>query len=381
MSIEVVDAYQLARLAQLDGTQGAEAHYLAPIIRRSPSAYIDNAEVRMEALLIDGKLLPIVINESGGANSNVCSIYAHYFEYAAQEFARRFGPMPSVALAAPRSIFGALLRHGSIDRTVFVNNWLLTTNPSHGLSAAQIAELTEYLIRHYPDSAIVFRSVNALCDSRGLDALRTSHYSLVPSRTVYLLDTASERYLERSNVQADLSRLGRTSYSIVEDSSLLTQHAARFAELYRGLYLGKHSWLNPQYSSEFFSLILEGGYMAHRAFIENDHVDAFCSYFVENGMMTASLIAYDLRRPQKLGLYRLAVARLIAEAAERKTLLNMSAGTGYFKMLRGGVPVQEYDAVYARHLPPHRRMIWSCLRAVAHVGAVLSRPPKSDGSR
>ena len=250
----------------------------------------------------------------------------------------------------------------------------------HGLSTPQIDALTRYLIRRYPGSAIVFRSINAMSDRRGFDALRASHYWLVPSRTVYMLDTASDHYLQHSNVQTDLGKLRSTRYSRAEDSAVLARHAARFAELYRALYLGKHSRLNPQYNAEFFSLVLESGYMVHRAFMENDRVDAFFSYLVENGVMTASLIAYDLSRPQKLGLYRLAVAGMIAEAAERKALLNMSAGSGYFKMLRGGVPVQEYDAVYDRHLSAHRRMTWACLRAVAHAGSLLSRPRRSDGS-
>jgi hypothetical protein len=377
MSIEGIDADYLDRLAQLDGAQSATARYLASLIKSGPAFYLDNAHVRMEALLIDGKFLPIVISERAAANSNVCSIYAHYHEYAAHEFGRRFGRMPSLALAAPRSIFGALLRRGSIDRTVFVNNWLLTTNPSHGLSSAQIDALTRYLIDRFPDSAIVFRSINPMSDKRGSDAMRASHYWLVPSRTVYMLDTASDRYLQHSNVQTDLGKLKWTQYSLVGDSSILARHASRFAELYRALYLRKHSMLNPQYNAEFFLLALNGGYMVHRAFIEDDRVDAFFSYFVEDGVMTASLIAYDLSQPQKLGLYRLAVAGMIAEAAQSKALVNMSAGSGYFKMLRGGVPVQEYDAVYDRHLSAHRRITWACLRTVAHTGSLLSRAGES----
>jgi len=264
------------------------------------------------------------------------------------------------------------LRSGSIDRLVFVNNWLLTTNPSHGLSAAQIAALTAYLTRRYPESAIVFRSINPLADRPGLDALQTNSYGLVPSRRVYMLDTGSERYLERGNVREDLRRLRQTSYSIVDLAQDLAAHAPRIAALYRDLYIGKYSRLNPQFNTDFVSLTLEERFLTYRALIEDGRVDAFVSYFVKDGLMTSSLLGYDLQRPRNLGLYRMAIALLITEAAQRKALLNISAGVGDFKMLRGAAPVQEYDAVYDLHLPIRRRLLWAGIRMAAGLGRLLS---------
>ena len=96
-------------------------------------------------------------------------------------------------------------------------------------------------------------------------------------------------------------------------------------------------------------------------------------------LITASLIAYDLQRPQNLGLYRLAFALMITEAAQRKALLNISAGVGNFKMLRGAVPVQEFDAVYDRHLPISRRLPWVGIRMAAGLGRLLF--PRREGVR
>ena len=100
-------------------------------------------------------------------------------------------------------------------------------------------------------------------------------------------------------------------------------------------------------------------------------LDAFVSFFVEDGLMTAALLGYDLNRPRKLGLYRLAFALLIDEASRRKVLLNMSGGAGDFKMLRGAELVQEYDAVYDRHLPFARRLRWGTVYLAAQVGRLL----------
>ena len=372
MSIEVLYADNVARLPRHDGSPDPASCYIASVVRRGPRSYVDNANVRMDALVIDEKVLPLVISERVEGNSNVCSAYAHYFEYAFQELARRYRRVPFGLLKAPRSLLGALLRRGSIDRLVFVNNWLLSTNPSHGLSSAQIGALTAYLTRRYPDSAIVFRSVNPLADRTGLDALQTNSYRLVPSRRVYMLDTGSQRYLERSNVREDLRRLRQTSYSIVDCPEDLVSHAPRIAALYRDLYRGKHSPLNPQFNADFVSLTLEERFLTYRALIEDGRVDAFISYFVEDRLMTASLVGYDLQRPRNLGLYRLAFALLITEAAQRKALLNISAGVADFKMLRGAVPVQEFDAVYDRHLPVHRRLPWAGIQMATGLGRLLS---------
>jgi hypothetical protein len=373
MSIEVLDADTIAQLPEVDPA----SCYIASVVRRGPRSYVDNANVTMAALVIDDKVLPLVISERVAGNSNVCSAYAHYFEYALQELARRYHRVPFGLFKAPKALLGALLRSGSIDRLVFVNNWLLTTNPSHGLSSAQVAALTAHLTRRYPDSAIVFRSVNPLADRPGLEALQANDYRLIPSRRVYMLDTRGSRYLERSNAREDLRGLRRTSYAIVDRPEDLAPHVPRIAALYRELYLVKYSPLNPQFNPDFIALTLKERFLTYRALMKDGRVDAFISYLVEDGLVTASILGYDLQRPRKLGLYRLAFALFIAEGAERKAVLNMSAGSGGFKMFRGAVPVQEFDAVYDRHLPVHRRLPWSGVRMAAGLGRILAIASRS----
>jgi len=368
-SIETIDAEHLGRLPS---AVDPAICYLASLIKHGPSSYLGNAKVRMEAVLVDRKVLPLVISDGIEGNSNICSAYGHYHDYAMHEFARRFGAVPSGLLRAPRSLLGGLLRAGSIDRIVFVNNWLLSTNPRHGLSDAQVAALTTHLIHRYPEAAIVFRSINCRVDSRGFDALRANSYRFVPSRTVFMVDTASGDHCKRSNFHLDSAKLKKTSYSIIKPAA---EHAARCAQLYNDLYIRKHSPLNPEFKSPFFALIFKAGFMSHRGFVKNGRVDAFFSYLVEDRLITACLLAYDLSLPRELALYRKMFALMIQEAAERKALVNLSAGVAEFKMLRGAVPVQEYDAVYDRHLPPRRRLPWLCLQALGQLGRMLTPRP------
>jgi hypothetical protein len=51
---------------------------------------------------------------------------------------------------------------------------------------------------------------------------------------------------------------------------------------------------------------------------------------------------------KELGLYRQAFALFINEAVQRRQIMNLSAGAGSFKMLRGVAPYIQYDAVSDR---------------------------------
>lgn len=91
-------------------------------------------------------------------------------------------------------------------------------------------------------------------------------------------------------------------------------------------------------------------------------------------MATAAILGYERSLPQGLGLYRMLFALLIAEAAERELLLNLSAGAGRFKALRGAVPVEEFDVVYDRHLAAHRRVVWAGIAVASRLGARSPSP-------
>ena len=64
-------------LIEIDSTSVEQTsginEYLSAMIRLGPSCFIENAVVEMKALLIDGKVLPIVIAEPGSGKAGVCS--------------------------------------------------------------------------------------------------------------------------------------------------------------------------------------------------------------------------------------------------------------------------------------------------------------------
>lgn len=369
--IEILDAGSLGRLSRLADPLDWASRYVCPLVREGASAYIENANVEMRVLVVDGRVLPLVINRGLETCGDVCSPHAHYVDYSLEEFVKRHLRWPPRVWGMLAKPFSAALQAGRINRVVYVNNWLFATNPSPALSSLQIGAVTRHLIRIYPDFALVFRSVNPRTDEQVSQALRTHGFRFIRSRRVYILDPADGRHLDHKNTARDLALLERSPYEVV-DGRALGPHVERLAQLYRDIYLIKHSRLNPQFNARFFSLTLGKEIFVYRGLRKKGTIDGFVAWFVQDGVMTGVILGYDRDRPRKLKLLPLVFAIMIREATERRLLLNLSAGVGGFKMLRGALPAEEFDAVFDRHLPLARRLVWAGLDAAA---AAASRSP------
>jgi len=368
--IEILGRSDIDRLSVADSVS---VRYVAAMVKYGPTTFVDNADVEINALVVQNKVLPLVVNRGVFGNSDVCSPYSHYVGYTLQELGKRHPHLPSGLLRWCGLSFASALGAASLEKAVFVNNWLLATNPRPALSSDEIRALTAALVARYPDSAIIFRTVNPNLDAVGFEALRQNRYRMVRSRRVYTLDANDKRYLEHRNAKEDLQLLRRTSYERLSNDSLAV-HADRIAQLYRDLYLVKHSRLNPQFNANFVRLTLQRETLTYVALQQGGTLDAFIAYYIREPVLTGAILGYDLKRPRKTGLYRLLIAMFIEEASKRGLIVNLSAGAGGFKMLRGALPVEEFDAVYDHHLSPQRRAVWTALRLSAKFGAFINRP-------
>ena len=368
LNIEILDASSIdGSRASSEAMAGPAGRYVASLVTAGARHYVDNADVEIRALAVDGKVLPLLISDGAGANADVISPYVHYVEYTLEEVAKRHRHLPPQLFGTLMWPLATVLKVGRIDRVVFVNNWLLGTNPRLNLTSEQIRELTGCLVEMFPASAIVFRSLNVHTDQAVLLTLQQNRYRLVRSRRIYLLDPTNNSYLHHDNAQWDRRLLARTPYRVVRDHEELAAHAPRLTALYRDLYLTKYSRLNPHFNERFFALTLRESTLTYRALERDGRIDGFVAYFVDDRVMTGSLLGYDRELPRQLGMYRLLFALLTAEAAEARLLLNLGGGTGRFKLLRGAVPTEEFDAVYDAHLPGHRRFAWTLLLTAARL--------------
>ncbi len=322
-------------------------------------------------------LLPVTINQGHERddNSYVVSPLTAYTGYADYEIRQLGHPWLTVPLRLLTRGAGLWLRYGQLDRIVHVNNWLLSTNlyPTHW-SGSDADKITRLLVDAWPDHAIGFRSLNNFNNSELIRQLERLGYITIPSRQVYLFDGRpgeNSSYFKRRDTRNDARLLAKTAYTTVPGSALQERDFQRLESLYNQLYLEKYCALNPHFSAAWLHAGQRDGWLELTALKSPEgRIDGVLGWVSNDSILTAPVVGYDTHLPQKLGLYRLTSQLSLEQAAQRRILLNMSAGAAHFKRGRGGQPEIEHSLVYVKHLPPSRQRVWRSLSRLLQAVAV-----------
>lgn len=350
-------------MADLDDLAGAYV--------RAGGRGIDNVRTRLELLEVGDHRFPVSVNDGTdpAGNSYVVSPGTMYHRYADWELRRLGRPLLTFPLRILVAGVGVLLARAEVDRIVWVNNWLVSTNiHPGGWDGRGLAEAMAGLRRRHPGHAIGLRSLNRVCDGPLMETLLRQGCLEVPSRQVYLFDGRSgpdAEFLRRHNTRIDARALERTPYRTETGDDLSEADFSRLRELYNLLYLDKYCPLNPMYSSEWIRRGRDEGWLEIRVLrAPHGRIDAVVGWFSGHGVLTAPLVGYDTRLPVSAGLYRLATQLCLREAAARRCVLNFSSGAPGFKRLRGGVAAIESSLLLVDHLPWARRATWKVLGVV-----------------
>lgn len=328
--------------------------YLTAMVQEGASGYIANAVTEMMILTIDDLALPISINDAEYSNSYVCSPYTHYVTAACDELKSR-------GLKKMIKALGALLKWGSINRVVSVNNWLIPTNLYPEITSEQVKEITLFLKAKFPTHAIQFRSLNALLNCSLMQSLEKMAYKMVLSRQVYLMDTKDSRIFQANMFKKDLSLLNKCSYQFTPPET----HASTL--LYRAVYLDKYSSCNPQYTEKWVNLAAKSPCWTLQCMQEDNRIEGVYGYLKIESAMTMPFFGYDTSLPIQKGLYRIISTKVVLEAKKLGLFLHMSAGASSFKRLRRAAPLLEYQAVFYEHLPFKQKFPWKLLRSLLNV--------------
>ncbi|QQA42095.1 GNAT family N-acetyltransferase [Pelagovum pacificum] len=340
---------------------------------RDSRTLIANLDAQCLALTLAGE--PWAATLSDGPTCYICSPSVAYVDYAIEEARWLLSPPLYRGIAAFARSCRPLVRASGLDRQVQLNNWLFSTNPVPPITPDAAAEVRDTLIARYPDRAIVLRSLNARSDAVTMTALREAGFRLLPSRQIYLYDARDALPAMTRDLRRDLKLSETTTLHWVENAGFTGRDYADCAALYDGLYLGKYTPLNPQYSVAFIEAMHRAGVLRLRGLRDDTgRIVAFAAMFEQAGVLTDPMIGYDLTRPAKDGLYRMLTSSGIAEARARGMLLNMSAGAAGFKRYRGAEAEVEYTAVYVRHLGRrHVAAVRAMELALTRIGVPLLR--------
>jgi len=313
---------------------------------------------------VDEVIIPITVSDFHPDNTYTVSPYSHYISYGGYEEVKHLNNPPVEALI--RLLLGPVswyFRKAELDKVVYVNNYLLSTNLYPSVSSDQLSALCEALLNWFPDRVIVFRSVDARKNPHLVEILKEKDYEMVLSRQVWYMD--AEEAGRTRQYKEDVRVLRKHGYEIVDGKELSDEELARSLDLYNMLYLEKYSYYNPQFTFEFMKLARDNEILHLRALRRDGQINAVMGFFIRNGAMTQPLFGYDTSLPQAEGLYRLLTLITLQEGLQRNLLVHASGGVGKFKRVRGGKSVIEYNAVHHKHLPTWRRRPWKLIKAIS----------------
>jgi hypothetical protein len=353
----------------------AAAVALTQLWTHSTTPLVTNLRGQMDTVAVNGERLPYSLCDRADVpNCYICCPTVAYRDYGIAE-TRHFARTPFL-----RGLFisllratGPLLRQTGLDHQCQLNNWLLATNPPLDLSVDATLLLLKTLAKQYPDRAITIRSLNDAMDGALIDGLRQAGVALIAARQVWLLQPGQTRW--SANRHRDAVLLERTSLRIVGDESFDAADFASASQLYAMLYLQKYTPLNPQYTASFLRGMRDAGILRLTGLRAADGIlVGVIGTVALQGVLTAPVVGYRTDYPQKAGLYRMLIARAMAEAELRGIPFNISAGAASFKRNRGARPAIEYTAAYVAHLPRPARLATALMAAcLDRIGVPIMR--------
>jgi len=334
---------------------------LTPLLQQGAAAFVANARVQMAVLTDTQVALPITFDPAWHDTFTVSPV-THLVHYAGQEL---YHLGRAAALAAPllKGLGLGLLGLG-FERTVYVNNWLLSTNLYPHLTSAQLREATRTLLTAFPDRPLAWRSLDTARHALLIGTLQAAGYLRLPSRLVTYQDPREAVFWRSAQLRSDASRTRRPAAEPVLHEAFTAADLRTALLLYQQLYLGKYSTYNPQFTLPFLQLAHRQRLLELRGLRVDGVLKAVRGSVRRAGVMTSPVFGYDLSAPQQEGWYRRLSLGVLQDARQEGLLVNASGGVGAFKRARGGVAVPEYTLVFTAHLSGSQQRAWALLASL-----------------
>lgn len=361
---------------EIQRQSGQLTPHLQTLLSNDPNKFIQNIDTTLYALLIEGQGWAITENKKEYNNAIICSPYGTYVKYPIENVHTFKDRWHRCLIRVATPISASLYRLGQINRIVQVNNNLNSLIRHSPVFTENLENITDFLVERFPKNAIAFYRVNSHLDTDFLEKLKNLGYTTFSDRIAHVYFPNSG-YMQKSHTRRDIALLRNSSYKLVTGDTLNEHDIARITDLYYQLFVTKHTSLNPIYTKEYFTEAVRQGwhdYVALRN--EQGEIDAFISWFYDEGVMSCGPLGYDLSLDKKLGLYRQLVAVCLKHAHEKQLIFNMGSGSDEFKLNRGSTKTLENVAIYSGHLPKYRQWPWKLL--AASCNAFIQRQVTND---
>jgi len=154
-----------------------------------------------------------------------------------------------------RSVFGpavdglgGMLKLAQIEKVVFVNDWLISTNPTVRLTRDEMRAVTACLADAYPSYSFVFKSIAAPDRLAPEDRWSPADFGLFAYKTNFHIAPTSKK--TRNNA-GDLALLRKKPFQLQELEHAEEADLDRFVALYEALY-AKYTRTHPRLNREWF---------------------------------------------------------------------------------------------------------------------------------
>ena len=338
------------------------AQWFAPILQHGSTLCASNVKTQVRFLQHGDWDIPLTINDAEWQNSWLCSPFTQYVHCAQEEILRAVGPLVGRPACLLLRALGRWMKQAQLNKVVVLNHWLLSTAAWPQLPPSALAPMIQTLRQNWPDHAYVFRSLNAWESAALMAKLESLGAHLIPSRQVWYYPPNSTKVAQSRDLRNDVKLLRSGDLEVVTHDQLTAADLPALTALYRELYLGKYSPHNPDFTPAWLQYLWQQRLLSFTGLRRPGGpwlgVEA-CGEI--NGVLTSPIVGYSQSEPTSLGLYRRLAAIPVLEAKQRQLPLNLSAGVGRFKALRGGEPIMEYLAGVDNHLPDSRRTPWKLI--------------------
>lgn len=351
--IQLIDKKNIDELdwSRIEDSEKLQLH-VKNLIKSKSTDLIAGSDFEVSFLKISDKLIPLVFSGKYKRNRTyVSSLKIQYVDYPKEELRAKKSLKKSEKLLYLSSfpLLSAIFSLAKTEKSIFVNNWLFSTNLFPKLSPEEIQLTHTFLREKFPKHNLIFKSVFDKQNTVLAKELLDLNYHKLLSRQVYFFDPREKKKPKRPFVQ-DSKRWDKNevlNYDFLPEPS--DEQLEKVREYYKNLYIGKHSSFNPDYSISFLRSLYHSQVLRLMVIQENSEVLGFQGVSQEDETLTTPMIGYDLNLPKEKYVYRFLNLLLMKEAVDKEVVLNMSSGAGKFKKQRGGVSDFEYNYIF---IPP-----------------------------